>query len=60
MAHFASILFFAGVLLALAMILEVIVRDNKRAILAALRGHAPARPSAKAWEVRPRRPHAAS
>ena len=56
MAHLVAILFFSGVLVALAVLLEVTVKTHWQAILAALRYEAPVRRPGVA--PRPRR-HAA-
>ena len=56
MGHLLSIVFFFGLLVALAALLEEIVRANRGAIFAALRGAAAA-PAARAeTKARPVRP----
>lgn len=52
MAHLFSILFFFGLLVGLAVLLETIFRDNLAAILAALR---PVRTPPARWSGRPGR-----
>jgi hypothetical protein len=56
LAHFASILFFTGLLIALAFVLELTVRANLAEIVSALRGvpPSPARyPRARAQAAAP-------
>lgn len=58
MAHLVSILFFSGVLVALAVILEITVKAHWQSMVAALRSQPPVRRPQASRAVAPRQ-HAA-